>query len=187
MADYMNSFFSEVDAREEMNTVLEENGIKALYVRSNKDTRCKCYDPLHKDGEGNCHICGGSGFLSSIEPITVFANPLSQDDAGEKFTELGDANLYSNTFYLRYNAAPENGDRIIVVGYDNYGMPTQVKAVFVLGLCRAVRGHKGRIEHYRVLGRTSPQHAILEQSRLNKIPNAHKKNLMKGVRYQWGA
>lgn len=191
MSDYSSSFFSDINAREEMESILNHNGIKVLYVRSNRNTRCKCYDPLHKDGKANCHICGGSGFLSSIEPIKIFANPLSQDDvlrmSGERFTDLGDANLYSNTFYLKHNTSPNTGDRIIVVGYDKSGLPTEVKEVFVLGLCRPTRGESGRVEYFRVLARTSPQHTKLEQTRLNKIPNAHKKNLMKGVRYEWGS
>lgn len=189
--NYINSFLNEIDAREEMDYVLDNNGIKVLYIRSNRNTRCKCYDPLHKDGESSCNICGGSGFLSSIEVITVFANPLSQDDvlrmSGERFTELGDANIYSNTFYLKYNTSPNTGDKIIIVGYDKDGLPTEVKEVYVLGLCRATRGLNGRIEYYRVLGRTSPQHTHKEQLRLNKVPNTHKKNIMNGVRYQWGS
>lgn len=184
------AFFNDVDAREELELILEENKIDVLYVRSNTRTRCKCYDPLHKDGNSNCKICRGTGLIPSIEKMEVFCNPTSMDDAirlsGQKRTELGDANVMTQTFYLKHNERPKSGDRVLIVGYDKYNLPTEVKESSIVSVPREVRGYHGRVEMNKIICRTSPQMLEKDQKRLNSIPNKDKIKLMKGVRYQWG-
>lgn len=187
----MSSFFNEIDARGELDFIIESNKLNVLYVRANTRSRCKCYDPLHKDGSANCKICGGSGLLSSIEKMEVFCNPMSMDDAirlsGQRRTEVGDANIMTQTFYLKHNERPKAGDRILIVGYDKHNLPTEVKESSIVSVVREVRGFNGRVEMYKIICRTSAPMLDKDQKRLNCIPNAQKAKLMKGVRYQWGS
>lgn len=187
----MDDFFNNIDARKEIEYILKHNNIKALYVRRRQDTRCVCFDPLHKDGKADCIICGGSGFLSSIEAIDTFLNPASQDDmlrmSGEKFTGLGNINIYTNTLYLKHKDTPVVGDRILIVGYDKFGLPTDVKESLYVNFARKVRGYKGRVELYKVIVRSSAQSISLDNKRLRMVPNADKVKLMKGTKYQWGS
>lgn len=186
----MDNFFNDIDVREEIEYILEHNSIKILYVRNNRETRCKCFDPLHEDGKSNCLMCGGTGYLSSIEVIEAFLNPASQDDmlrmSGEKFTNLGDANLYTDTFYFKHKNTPNVGDRILIVGFDKHGLPTDVKESLHVSLTRRVRGYKGRTELYKVIARSSAQSLSLDNKRLRQVPNADKFKMMKGTKYQWG-
>lgn len=184
------NFFNNIDAREEVEEIIKENGIKVLYIRTNTNTRCKCYDQLHKDGNTNCKVCGGSGLLASIEVMDAFLNHMSGDDmigmTGLKKTDLGDVNVSTNVFYISHKRKPKHGDRILIVGYDKYGLPYEVIASCTVGLCREARGYNGRVEMYKVITRTSPQYLKLDQDRLNRVGNKDKERLMKGIRYQWG-
>lgn len=187
----MDNFFNNIDVREEIEYILEHNKIKILYVRKSRETRCVCFNPLHKDGKAGCLMCGGSGFLSSIEVMDAFLNPASQDDmlrmSGEKFTDLGDANLYTDIIYLSHKKEPNVGDRILIVGYDKHGLPTDVKESLYVNFSRKVRGYKGRIELYKTITRSSAQSLSLDNKRLRMIPNAIKVKMMKGTKYQWGS
>lgn len=186
----MSGFFEKIDARYEVDEIIEANKINILYVRNNIKSRCKCYDELHKDGESKCKVCGGSGLLSSLEKMEVFCNPLSMDDSirisGQKHTDIGDVTILSQTFYLKHNEKPKTGDKILIVGYDKYGLPTEVKEVCYITIAREVRGINGRVEMNKVICRTSPQDLTKYQKRLSRIPNTEKVKLMKGAKYKWG-
>ena len=105
----MQDFYNNVDVIKEIEDLIKHNSSKILYVRHNTESRCKCYDPLYRTGTTSCKVCGGSGFVSSLELIEAFLNPISKNIEGEVMTEVGEASIYDRVFYATRDIHPENG------------------------------------------------------------------------------
>lgn len=173
-----------IDVREEFEYLQNMFGMSILLIRNNNNTRCKCYDPLHRDGNRKCKICGGSGKISSIEKIDV-VHQNSDKDSNLKFTELGLSVANTVVFYINRKHFPKVQDQIFIVGYDNKGIPIDIKKSCTIVAVLEVRGDKGRTELFKVYAKYSPSKIEVDQRRLNSIPLEHKKRIADGKRYVW--
>ena len=175
---------SDIDFREEYVGLNDEFSLKVLLIRTNKRTRCKCYDPLNHDGDPNCKTCGGTGKLNIIE-MTPTIHENFNTSSLIKMTELGLSVSNTILFYFDYKVIPRFRDKILIVGYDNLGIPIDIKKDCTIASVEEIRGEKGRVEAYMVYAKYSPENIIRDQKRLNKIPPEIKKEIMKGRRFTW--
>lgn len=173
-----------IDIRKEFELLQREFSISILLIRNNKNTRCRCYDPLHKDGDRECKICGGTGRVSSIEKVDVIHQNVDSNGFAA-MTELG--LTVSNTIVLYFDSksVPKVNDQVLIVGYDEFGSPVDIKKSCTVYAVHEVRGDSGRIEYYHVYAKYSPEKIAMDQKRLNAIPPASKLQIAKGKRYTW--
>lgn len=181
----MKDFYNNVDVVKEIKDLIKHNSSKILYIRHDTHSRCKCYDPLYGTGTSTCKICGGSGFVSSIEFAEVFLNPISKNIEGEIMTEVGEASIYDRIFYTERNIHPKTGDRILIVGFDKNDVPIDIREVVNIRYSEEIRGYHGRVEFYKLYCSVQPQSLEREQKRLNSVPTVDKSKLMKGTKYKW--
>ena len=174
----------EIDLREEFDLLQSEFSLSILLIRNNNDTRCKCYDPLHRDGDRSCKMCGGSGKVSSIEKINVIHQNANKD-SNVKLTEIGLSITNTINFYIHRKHFPKVQDQILIVGFDNNGLPVDIKKSCTIVSVLEVRGDHGRNEFFQVYGKYSPDKIKFDQKRLNSIPLEHKKKLAEGKKYIW--
>lgn len=173
-----------IDLRQEFDFLKEHFAIDLLMIRSNKHSRCKCYDPLHRDGDRRCRVCGGTGKISSIEKISA----IHQNVNASGFVKMTDLGLsVSNTIVLYFDlkAVPKAQDQVLIVGFDKYGSPVDIKKSCTIVSVQEVRGDNGRLEMYQVYAKYSPEKIDVDQKRLNSIPPAQKRDIAKGKRYIW--
>lgn len=174
----------DVNIREVYSSLERQFGLKALLVRTNKLTRCKCFNVLNSDGDSDCKICGGTGKLSMIEQVkTVYQNVTTKEYM--TMTELGMSAINTIVFYFDNKIAPRVQDRIFVVGYDQYGLPIDIKKSCTIASVQQIRGDNGRLELYKVYAKYTPEKIKQDQRRLNSIPPSDKLRIIKGVRYTW--
>lgn len=181
----MQDFYNKVDVIKEIEELIKYNSSKMLYIRHNTNTRCKCYDALYGTGTTSCKVCGGSGFVSSIELIEAFLNPVLKNIEGKIMTEVGEASIYDRIIYTTRNVRPKTGDRILIVGFDKDCIPISIEEVLNIKYSEEVRGYHGRVEFYKLYTSIQPQSLNREQKRLNSIPTKDKSKLVKGTKYKW--
>lgn len=173
-----------IDLRKEFEFLQEHFSMDVLMIRSNKHSRCKCYDPLHRDGDRRCKICGGTGKISSIEKISAIHQNV--DSASSlKITELGLSISNTVVLYFDLRAVPKAQDQVLIVGFDKYGCPVDIKKSCTIVSVQEVRGDNGRVEMYQVYAKYAPEKIEVDQKRLNSIPPKHKLEIAKGKRYIW--
>jgi hypothetical protein len=174
----------QIDLRKEFEGIENEFKFDVLLVRTNNLTRCKCYDPLHGDGNRKCRICGGSGRVNLIEKVPVVHENVNTDGF-VKMTELGLSASNTIILYMNFKIMPKVRDKIFIVGYDKYKLPIDIKRSCTVMSAEEVRGENGRVEGYLVYAKYTPEQILLEQRRLNAIPPKSKSEIMKGKRYTW--
>lgn len=173
-----------IDMRKEFDILQNQFSMSILLIRSNNNTRCKCYDPLHRSGNRKCKVCGGSGKINTIEKIQgIHQN--SDSGSPMKLTELGLSAMNTISFYLDRKYVPKSKDQILIVGFDNNGCPVDIKKDCTIVSVQEVRGDDGRIEFYHVYAKYSPDKILIDQKRLNAIPKEQKMQIAKGKRYTW--
>lgn len=179
--------YIDIDLREDFQNMNNQFGLKILVIRKNKNTRCKCWSPLNSDGDSNCKICGGSGKLNIIEQVQGIHEQISSSNTSAviKMTELGLSIANTIVMYFDFKVAPRPQDRIFIVGYDNKGIPVDIKKSCTVVSVEPVRGDRGRLELYKVYAKYAPEKIKLDQRRLNAIPVIDKAKIVKGVRYTW--
>lgn len=175
---------TEIDLRKEFKLLQEYFSMEVLMIRNNKHSRCKCYDPLHRDGDRKCRICGGTGKVSSIEQIKAIHQNVNSSGF-VKMTELGLSVSNTIVLYFDLKAVPKVQDQILIVGFDSYGCPVDIKKSCTIVSVQEVRGDNGRIEIYQVYAKYSPEKIDIDQRRLNAIPPKQKREISKGKRYIW--
>ena len=194
MADYSYDDISniekdmeDIDLRKEVEMLIEEYGVEMLYIRNNRKLKCRCYNNRTKDGDTNCKICGGSGFVSILERVKgIYQN---YDETGfVRETEVGDVTSNTVIFYFNEKTVPVVGDRILLVAYDrttSIPVPININKSMSIISVDPIRGDRGRIESYKCFAKYAPEKITLDQKRLNCIPLKDKKKIMKGVKYTW--
>lgn len=175
---------SQIDLRHEYKSVEKEFGFKVLLVRANSPTKCRCYDPLHGDGNRKCKICGGTGNVNIIEKIDVIHENINTEGF-VKMTELGLTVSNTVILYMSNKVFPKVRDKVFIVGYDKFGIPVDIKKDCTVVSVEEIRGEVGRVECYKVFARYSPDQILIDQRRLNAIPGEQKSEIMKGKRYTW--
>lgn len=173
-----------IDLREEFELLQNEFSLSILLIRNNNDTRCKCYDPLHRDGNRDCKMCGGTGKISSIEKINVIHQNANKD-SNVKLTEIGLSITNTINFYINRKYFPKVQDQILIVGFDKNGLPIDIKKNCTIVSVQEVRGDSGRNEFFQVYAKYSPDKIKVDQKRLNSIPYEYKKKLAEGKKYVW--
>lgn len=173
-----------IDLREEFKLLQDDFSMNILLIRNNKNSRCKCYNPLHKDGDRKCKICGGTGKVSSIEKVRVI-NQNVNSSGFVKMTELGLSVSNTILLYFDVKAIPKVQDQVLIVGFDKDKIPVDIKRSCTIVSVQEVRGDNGRIEFYEVYAKHSPEKIELNQRRLNAIPPAFKKQISEGKRFTW--
>lgn len=177
----------DINLRREFENMNNQFGLNVLLIRKNKNSRCKCWNQLNRDGDPRCKICGGTGKVSSIEQVKAINETASATNTSAmmKMTELGLTVANTIVMYIDYRVAPRVSDRFFIVGYDSYGLPVDIKKSCTIASIEPVRGDKGRLELYKAYCKLTPDKIIQDQKRLNAIPSQDKLKLTKGVRYTW--
>lgn len=173
-----------INLRDEFELLQDEFSMSILLIRNNKNTRCKCYNPLHKDGDRKCKICGGTGKISSIEKVDVIHQNVNSSGF-IKMTELGLSVTNTIVLYFNVKSIPKVQDQVLIVGFDKDGIPVDIKRSCTIASVQEVRGDNGRVEFYQTYAKYSPEKIELNQRRLNAIPPAFKKKIMEGKRFTW--
>lgn len=174
----------EIDIRKEFEELQKEFSLSILLVRTNHKTRCKCYDPLHRDGNRKCRICGGTGKVNTIEKVEAI-HQNADANSYMKLTEIGLSITNTISFYLDRKYVPKVQDQIFITGFDENNCPVDIKKSCIIVSVQEVRGDSGRIEFYHVYAKYAPDRVKIEQRRLNSIPPNHKLQIAKGKRYTW--
>ena len=177
----------DIDLRQEFESMNNMFGLKILLIRKNKNSRCKCWSPLSRDGDPRCKTCGGTGKVTSIEQVKAIHEQISSSNTSDylKMTELGLSVANTIVMYFHYKSVPKVQDRIFIVGYDQHGLPIDIKKSCTIASIEPVRGDNGRLELYKAFCKYTPDKIIQDQQRLNAIPGKDKAKLIKGVRYTW--
>lgn len=173
-----------INLREEYKSLEKDFSFKVLLIRTNKNTRCKCYDPLNHDGDAHCKICGGTGKLNMIESVSTIHENFNGSNL-IKMTELGLSVSNTILLFFDYKTIPVVKDRVLIVGYDKYGIPIDIKKSCTIASVEEVRGDNGRVEFYLTYAKYAPEKIKQDQRRLNSVPPKIKKQIMKGRRYTW--
>lgn len=174
----------DINLREDYDSLEKQFTLKVLMIRKNKNTRCKCYNELHRDGDIKCKVCGGTGRLNLIEQVPAIHENFNTSSL-IKMTELGLSVTNTVLFFFNYKIMPKVQDRILIVGYDKRGLPVDIKKSCTIVNVEEIRGDNGRVEMYQVYAKYSPEKIIYDQKRLNAIPLKCKAEIMKGRRYTW--
>ena len=173
-----------IDLRKEFDYLQSKFSMSILLIRNNNNTRCKCYDPLHRDGNRRCKVCGGTGKVSSIEKIdAIYQN--ANKESHLRLTEVGLSIANVLTFYMDRKLFPRVQDQILIVGFDNNGIPVDIKKSCKIVSVQEIRGDNGRNELFQVDAKYTPGKIKIDQKRLNSIPLEHKKKIADGKRYIW--
>ena len=86
---------------------------------------------------------------------------------------------------MDHKIVPRPQDRILIVGFDQYGVPVDIKKSCVIASIDENRGDDGRVEAYTVYAKYAPEKIELDQRRLNSLPPKVKFEISKGRRYSW--
>ena len=174
----------EIDMRREFDSLNSQLSMKVLLIRQNKKSRCKCYSSIHKDGDTRCKICGGTGKLSFIEQVSVIHDTFYRPFMVQ-LAQMGLSVNNTVVFYMDHKIVPRPQDRILMVGFDQYGVPVDIKKSCVIASIDENRGDDGRVEAYTVYAKYAPEKIELDQRRLNSLPPKVKFEISKGRRYSW--
>lgn len=139
----ININLKNINLRKEVDYILNNFGIKVLYVRNSKYARCSCYDELYKSGNIKCKKCLGSGKLTTLEVMTMF---ISDDKYYSKLSAAGKYNASIGKAITRHNKDIAFNDFILIVGSAN-NIVTDVKTVYRINNVNNVRCDNGRIEY----------------------------------------
>jgi hypothetical protein len=103
--------------------ILEQGGERArVYLRKVVGIQCSCYDQIHKQPLGDCHLCYGTGILGGYEgPYELILAP---DDAERKVTqsELGRNVVHSYEVWTGPQPLLSHRDFILKIDGDRYSI-----------------------------------------------------------------
>ena len=173
-----------VDLREEFRELNDKFKLKILLIRRNNNTRCKCYDPLHRSGNRKCKVCGGSGKINIIEAAEIIHQNVDSNSSLQ-LTDIGLSINNTLKCYLDRKYVPKVQDQILIVGFNSQGIPVDIKKSCTIVSVQEIRGDLGRIEAYQVYAKYSPEKIKVDQKRLDAIPTQQKRQIVKGKRYTW--
>lgn len=173
-----------INLREQFELLQNQFSISIFIIRKNKLTKCKCYNPLHRTGDANCKICGGSGMLNTIEKIEAIQQTMDTEDALQN-TELGIVVSDLMCFYINHKDIPFEKDELLIVGYNEKKIPIDIKENYIIQSVQPLKGDNGRIELYKVFAKKSQERIQINQKRFNSIPIQQKIKLMQGKKFTW--
>lgn len=179
-------FFDYIDLNKESEFIIKNNSIKVLYIYRDINTRCTCYNQLHKCGDKDCKICGGDGFAKVVKVIDVFI------DSGHRFNGIGgvvdiagEGHQATHDLYIPpiYNDIIEES-YFVVVKCKN-AIPYSVDRVYYANDVTIPRATNGEKKYILVKGKLAPQLVKKQEKLINKMPMQDKINLMNGGVYKW--
>lgn len=120
--------------------------------------KCPCFDEKTRepDKDSPCEICGGLGYLWDEEWITYYKMLIASNEgmARKNKPQLpGTSNVPYAFFYVEYDIAPSNYDKIIEVYRDSEGDPDEPfhrKDIYSIATAEPYRSDNGRIEYWRI-------------------------------------
>lgn len=174
----------DINLREEIESMLDSYGLKALYIRENKYARCRCYNQLHRSGDSTCKICGGFGHLTAIEPVKfIYDNNYFRDGEAEN-KGLGITSNESIIMYTSYKTQPKTKDRVYITNWIG-SVPQEISRVYIVSSVDEMRMDNGRVEGYTVTAKLRTDLLKNANASLNALDNASKVKLGKGGKHIW--
>lgn len=165
-----------IDLRKEFDEILEEFGYDVLLQRTNRRIHCKCWNRTSGEGDPECPVCNGTGWVIRIERIRVRREDASQvvtRPSRVQSSPIGKAWTSSAVYYMRYSVAPQVGDIIYEVKWSQ-NQPVQLVAAYEINDINALIGDGGRVEYYAAYTRldsTNLKHQSLQIRKIGPITN----------------
>lgn len=166
-----------------LNKKIVEWGVPVLHLSSSKYFKCRCIDPVNKQGNTNCNICFGSGSVSSLKIINVIMDMNGATRENEKLNGFGLTDSTPIQIYTKYNNILSQRDKIIVVGFDKNGNPTDIKDIYVINNTNSFRMLNGRIEGNVCTATKVNSDIKIYQKYINNLHNKAIEHLKDGGEY----
>ena len=145
-----------IDLREEHEAFIQEYGHFVLLQRNDKKFRCRCWSETYREADSKCPYCTGNGYIFRIEKIKARKQTATQTESRVNLlipTPMGDLHYPAHFFFVPYHVKPRAGDKIIEVGWNDFGKPTHVNMIFEINDVLDKRADDGRVEYYQCTGR----------------------------------
>lgn len=156
--------FNELDLRKELDLILfgdqggPRHGHLALVRRfrevDDKRVKCTCFNELTKEGSHDCIYCDAEGYLWDefwIWTYSMYSDGSTSLPMRNKFLQPGRIRKEYKTFFLRYDTAIQDWDKIVEVELDLEGRPItpyKRKYIFEINTLQQYRSDNGRLEYY---------------------------------------
>lgn len=129
-----------------MNSQINRWGINVLVVKSSSKLKCKCYNNTTNEGNNSCSICFGVGYVSSIKKekiIIDYGNRINNYSTPSQYGYINNQLIYA---YGNSTVNINDGDKIIIVGWNKQNVISDVKEILTVGSINPYRMENGRIE-----------------------------------------
>lgn len=174
----------DIDIRKEFSVLQEDYGLDILYIRASRYIRCKCYDPLHKEGDPNCSICMGSGRATAVEQRNAVAIiPERLYNNAFVSTDLGLLEIKEMIYALPFDSDPSTADIIVKPYFNKNGVVTGIYEAYLITGVTPVTGDNGRIELYNVKCKEDFASTTTIKRVLNEMTYKDRLNLKRGRKY----
>lgn len=181
-----NMFFKNIDLDKESEYIIDNNSIKVIYIYKDVNTRCKCYNQLHKTGDKKCKLCNGDGFAKVAKIIDVFIDEsnMATNITGDIKDVAGEAHVGSVLMFTKSNNKIIEDSYIVVVGFIN-GLPYDVHKVYYCSDVLSPRATNGEIKFVSMKCKLTPQAVKSQDTLIKRMSIKDKKSLMSGGIYKW--
>jgi hypothetical protein len=149
------------DLREKFDKLLNDYGNYIIYVRTNKNLHCKCWNPQQESSNPKCPICFGTGFVVKVEIRKARSRSASTPVSYPNLMQHEEPAITDDPgyfFYMRWDSNPKTEDIIIDVSWNN-GIPTFTNA-YEINFPEPLRGKGGRIEYWRLACRAKSSREV---------------------------
>lgn len=143
-----------IDLRKEFTELIDDYGHYILLQRTSRKIRCRCYDEIRQEGDHDCKLCLGKGWLSKIERHKTRYDAAIQVVSRPNLNILGPTGhswVDAKVFFFKHDTSLQVGDMIYEVGWDkrNPQKPTHLIRTYAINDTYEYRADNGRIE-YRI-------------------------------------
>lgn len=173
-----------VNLRNELHLLQTRFSHDILYNRATRHLKCRCFDSIYQSGVPTCRTCQGSGYVSSVQRVSVIAEEGSS--SGVHRMPYGNYAYEFRVYYFDFKQTPAVHDVIIETAWTPNGFPVNPKAVYEIQNVYPTRGDHGRVEVYKVTATLRPEWWQRYHQRINTLPGTAKQMIADGMRYLWG-
>lgn len=109
-------------------------GIDILLISASKFVKCKCFDYSANEGNTNCKICFGRGYVSGVKKARAIIDFDSPTARMNKYSNSRIGKRISDNYivYFKSDVSVQEGDIVLIVGWKD-GKIMDVKHCYQLG------------------------------------------------------
>ena len=100
---------------------IQDWGIDVLLISASKFVKCKCFDYSANEGDINCKICFGRGYVSGIKKVRAIIDFDSPSTRMNKYSNSRIGKRISDSYiiYFKSDVSAQEGDMLLIVGWNN--------------------------------------------------------------------